>query len=307
MPIQQVRAKVNGVWTVLTYNGTSGKWEGTITAPAITSYNVNASHYYPVTVEATNMAGTVATKDDTDATIGGSLKLTVKEVTKPTITITAPTAGAYVTTNMPPITVQVRDEANGSGIKISSLVIKVDGGAAITNVSTGVTCTAVANGYDITYTPPASLADGAHTVTADIQDNDGNAATQASRSFTVDTVPPALAITSPASDGTYTANSALTVSGTTNDATSSPVTVTLKLNGVDQGAVTVSSGTWSKAITLASGLNTILVRATDAAGKYTEVTRTINLDTSTPAISAVTLTPSTVNAGASFTIAVTVA
>ena len=33
MPIQQVRAKVNNVWTILTYNGTTGKYEGTIAAP----------------------------------------------------------------------------------------------------------------------------------------------------------------------------------------------------------------------------------------------------------------------------------
>lgn len=307
MPIQQVRAKINNSWYTLTYNSSTGKYEGTIAAPNITSYNVNTGHYYPVTIEATNMAGTVATKDDTDATIGSSLKLTVKEVTKPTITITAPSAGAYLVSNTPSITIQVRDEVNGSGVKISSLAIKVDDGTTITNVSTGVTVTAVTNGYDITYVPQAALSDGSHTVTVNIQDYDGNAATQASRSFTVDTVAPTLSITYPSADGTYTANSALTASGSTNDATSSPVTVTLKLNGVDQGTVTASSGTWSKAITLAEGLNTIVVRSTDLAGKYTEVTRTIYLDTSTPAISVVTITPNPVNAGQSYVIAVTVA
>lgn len=307
MPIQQVRTKINNSWYTLTYNSSSGKYEGTIAAPNITSYNVNSGHYYPVTIEATNMAGTVATKDDTDATIGSSLRLTVKELTKPTITITAPSAGAYLASNTPGITIQVRDEANGSGIKISSLAIKIDSGTAVTNVSAGVSVSTVTGGYDITYVPQSALSDGSHTVTVNIQDNDGNAATAASRTFTVDTVPPVLSITTPSTNGTYTANSALTVSGSTNDATSSSVTMKLTLNGVDQGAVTVSSGSWSKAVTLANGLNTIVVRATDLAGKYTEVTRTINLDTSTPAISAVTITPNPVNAGQNYIIAVTVA
>ena len=37
MAVQQVRAQINGVWHVLTYNGTTGKYEKTITCP---NYNV---------------------------------------------------------------------------------------------------------------------------------------------------------------------------------------------------------------------------------------------------------------------------
>jgi hypothetical protein len=192
MAVSQVRVKINGTWTVLTYNGTSGKYEGTIAAPSITSYNVNASHYYSVTVEATDQASNVTTKDDTDSTLGSNLKLTVKEVTKPTIAFTYPASGAYLATNTPSISFQLRDETNGSGVKISSLALVVDGGATITNTSSGVTVTAATNGYDVTYVPQSALADGDHTVVIDIQDNDGNAATQVSRSFKVDTVPPTL-------------------------------------------------------------------------------------------------------------------
>ena len=71
-------------------------------------------------------------------------------------------------------------------------------------------------------------ADGSHTVTIDVKDHDGNAAAQKSTTYTVDTVPPTLNVTSPA-DGLVTNKAALTVAGTTNDATSSPVTVTIKL------------------------------------------------------------------------------
>lgn len=305
MAIQQVRTQINGTWHVLTYNSSTGKYEKTITAPNVTSYNVNSGHYYPVTVEATNTAGTVKTVNDADATVGNSLKLQVKEKVKPTIAITSPGAGAYVTNSKQPIVFQLRDEANGSGINISSLALKIDSGSTIGNGSPGMVCNAVTNGYDCTYTPPTALTDGAHSVTINVSDFDGNAATQASRSYTVDTVPPVLNVTNPA-NGFITNSAALVVAGNTNDTTSSAVTITIKLNGADQGSVPVTSGNFSKSITLANGSNTIVVTATDSAGKVTETTLTVTLDTSVPVISAVTITPNPVDAGATMIISVTV-
>lgn len=305
MSVSTVKVTINGQIYDLTYNGTSGKWEKTITAPSITSYNVNAGHYYPVQVQATDQAGNNTTKDDSDPTLGDDLKLAVKETTKPTISITSPSGGAKLTSASPTITFQLRDEVNGSGIKISSLELKIDGGTSIGNASSGMTCNAVSGGYDCTYVCQSALSEGSHTITINVQDNDGNTANQASTSFTVDTVPPALNISAPA-NGLITNNASCTVSGTTNDATTSPVTVTVKLNGVDQGAVSVNEGSFSKAITLANGSNTIIVRSTDSAGKYSEVTRTVTLDTTPPVISAVTVTPNPVNGGSTFTIEVTV-
>lgn len=103
-----------------------------------------------------------------------------------------------------------------------------------------------------------------------------------------------------------TNTAALVVQGITNDATSSSVTVTIKLNGADQGAVTVSGGSFSKSITLAEGANTIVVRSTDAAGKYSEVTRTGTLDSSVPVISAVSITPNPADTGETMIITVEV-
>lgn len=305
MAISTVKALINGTWHTLTYNGTTGKYEKTITAPNTTSYNVNAGHYYPVTIEATNTAGTIKTINDADATLGNSLKLTVKERVKPTITITSPGASSYVTNNKQAIVFQLRDEAGGSGINLTTLQLKIDGGTAFGSASTGMVCTAVTNGYDCTYTPQTALSDGAHTITINVTDYDGNTATQASRTYTVDTVPPVLNVTNPA-NSFITNTAAMVVQGTTNDATSSPVTVTIKLNNVDQGAVAVSSGSFSKSITLIEGANTIVVTAKDAANKTTTVTVTGTLDTSVPTISSVTITPNPVDAGATMVIAVAV-
>lgn len=103
MAVKTVQAIINGVTTTLTYNSSTKKYEATITAPSTSSYNNNDGHYYPVTVKATDEAGNVTTKTDSDVTLGESLKLRVKEKVAPIITITYPTASALITNNKPSI------------------------------------------------------------------------------------------------------------------------------------------------------------------------------------------------------------
>ncbi len=299
MAIKTVKATINGQTYDLTLNSASGKWEATITAPGKTSYNL-AGGYYNVSVEATNEAGT---KGSADASTVDGLKLVVKETVAPVITIVSPTAGAYVANSKQPVVFNITDETGGSGVDISTLVVKQDGTAV---AAANITHTAIANGYSVTYTPSAALRDGSHTVTINCKDHDGNAAAEKSTTYTVDTVPPTLNVTSPA-DGLITAASSVTVAGTTNDATSSPVVITISLNGADQGAVAVGSGgTFSKVVTLKKGSNTIIVKAKDAAGKESSVTRTVTLDTSVPKITAATITPNPVDTGKTMVISVTI-
>lgn len=300
MAIKTVKAVLNGQTYNLTYDASTQKWTTTMTAPGTTSYNLSGG-YYNVTVQATNDAGTVGTADA--STLDG-LKLVVKERVAPVITIVSPSSGAYVANNKQPVVFTVTDEEGGSGVDLATLVVKQDGTAV---ASSAIKSTAVTNGYSVTYTPATALTDGSHTVTIDVKDHDGNAAAQKSTTYTVDTVPPTLNVTQP-TDGLITSSGTLTVAGTTNDATSSPVTITIQLNGADQGAVTVGTGgAWSKQITLAEGSNTILVTATDAAGKQSTVSRTVTLDTSVPQIKTATITPNPVDAGATMVIAVTIA
>lgn len=297
MAIQTVQANVNGTWHTLTYNPDNQRWEATITAPGATSFN-QPGGYYNVQVRATNTAGTEGTADG--STLPG-LQLIVKETVAPVITITSPSNGARVTNSNQPVTFTVIDEAGGSGVDLESVVVKLDGSAA----SAGeVTHSAVTNGYSFTFTPASPMGDGSHTVTVDASDNDGNAAEQKSTTFIVDTVAPSLNVTSP-TDGLITNSASITVTGTTNDATSSPVTVTVQLNSQDQGAVTVeSNGSFSKAITLANGANVIVVTSTDQAGKSTSVTINVTLDTSVPQIVSATITPNPVDAGETMVISV---
>lgn len=299
MAIKTVKATINGQTYNLTLNSASGKWEATITAPGQTSYNL-AGGYYNVSVEATNEAGT---KGSADASTVNGLKLVVKETVAPVITIVSPTSGAYVANSKQPVVFNIVDESGGSGVDISTLVVKQDGTAV---AAANIAHTAIANGYSVTYTPSAALSDGSHTVTINCKDHDGNAATEKSTTYTVDTVPPTLNVTSPA-DGLITATSSVTVAGTTNDATSSPVVITISLNGTDQGAVAVGTGgTFSKVVTLKEGSNTIIVKARDSAGKESSVTRTVTLDTSVPKITAATITPNPVDTGKTMVISVTI-
>jgi hypothetical protein len=299
MSVKTVKAVINGTTHTLTYSSSSGKYEATITAPNQSSYP-ETNHYFNVQLTAEDDAGNETTIDSTDPTLGENLKLYVKEKTPPVITITSPTEGATITNNTPKITWSVTD--NDSGVDPSTITIKIDAAVA---TSTGITNTPSDNGFSCSYTP-TTLADGEHTITINASDYDGNAATAKTVTFKVDTVPPTLSVTAPINN-LITNTAALTITGTTNDVTSSPVTVKITLNSTDQGAVTVeSSGAFSKAVTLASGVNTIVITATDSAGKSSSVTRTVTLDTGAPVFNSVTITPNPVDAGQTYVISVDV-
>lgn len=300
MAVKTVQAVINGQTYNLTRNSGTGKYEATITAPNKSSYG-QANHYYDVTIKATDDAGNVTTKNSSDATLGNSLKLYVKEKVAPTQTITYPTSSALITNNKPAITWEVKD--NDSGINPNSIGITINSGTKITS---GITKTPITGGYRCSYTPASPLNEGSNVIKVDCADNDGNAATQVSVTFKVDTVPPTLNITSPA-QGLITNKATVTVKGTTNDATSSPVLVVIKVNEGEDISVTVGSdGSFTKDITLVEGNNTIKIIATDSAKKQTTVTRTVELDTKPPVFGAVTLTPNPVDSGKTFVISVEV-
>lgn len=79
----------------------------------------------------------------------------------------------------------------------------------------------------------------------------------------------------------------------------------MTLNGEDLGAVTVqSSGAFTKEVTWTEGTNTLIVKATDKAGKTSTVTRTVVYDADAPVVLSVNLDKNPVEAGMPFTITV---
>ncbi len=299
MAITKVRVKINGVWSNLTLNSSTGKWEGSITAPPETSYNQTGG-YWSVTVEATNSAGTVTTVDATDSTIGSALRLIVKETVKPVIKLVQPSNGAYISNNMLPIIFDVTDEAGGSGVKLSTVALKL-AGTTYKDGSAGMSKTAITNGYRFTYTPQAALEDGVKEIEINASDNDGNVATTVSATFTVDTIPPTLTISEPTS-GLITNQSNLIVKGITNDTTSSPVTVTIVHGSKTYEPTVDDTGTFTQAVVLTEGINTIKVTAMDAAGKTTEITLAVDLDTTVPTVKSVVMSPNPANVSGSVVI-----
>lgn len=295
MSVQTVKATINGQEYSLTLNSSTGKYEATITAPSKSSFT-KAGGYYPVTVSATDDADNTTTVSANDTQLGESLRLVVKEKVAPVIAITYPTASARITNSKPTIKWKVTDD--DSGVNAASISLKIDSGAAIT---ASITKTAITGGYECSYTPSSVLVDGSHTIAFNAKDNDGNAAAQKTVTFVIDTVAPTLTVSSP-SDNSITNKASCTVSGVTNDATSSPVTVTVNGKSVTVG----TDGAFSTTITLTEGENTITVVATDAAGKATTVTRNVTLDTGAPTFVSVSINPNPVDAGNTYVISVSV-
>lgn len=295
MAITKVRVKINGTWTNLTKNS-AGKWTGSVTAPASTSYNQSGG-YFPITVEATNSAGTVTTVDTTDTTLGSVLRLVVKETTKPVIKLVQPSNGAYISNNQLPIIFEVTDETGGSGVNASTVALKL-AGTTYKDGSTGMSKTAITDGYRFIFTPQAALSDGAKAIEITASDHDGNAAAKVTASYTVDTVPPTLTISSP-QDGLATNQKNVVLTGITNDTLSSPVTVTVMHGSASYTPAVANDGSFSQALVLTEGVNTIQIVSTDAAGKSTTINLTVTLDTSVPTIKSATFAPNPVNASAS--------
>lgn len=294
MSIASVKATINGQVYTLNWDEVSQSYKATITAPAKSSYN-QTNHYYPVSVTATDDGGNSATVNDSDPTFGSFLKLRVKEKVAPVITVTYPTAGSHISSSAPTITFTVTDD--DSGVDKNTISLTLDEGSAVT---TEIQKTPIENGYSCTYTP-SSLRDGNHSFVVNASDHDGNAASAVTTAFVVDTVPPVLTIDTP-TDNIVTNQDTVTVSGTTNDATSGPVTV--KVNDVP---VTVEeNGTFTYEFTLSEGENTITVVATDAVGKSTTVVRHVKKDTGVPVFQEITIVPNPVDAGQTYIITVKV-
>jgi outer membrane protein assembly factor BamB len=140
----------------------------------------------------------------------------------------------------------------------------------------------------------AGVPDGPHTVTVTAADSVGDTATK-QVSFTVDTTPPAVSISQPAS-GAYTGTS-VTASFTATDSGSGIASVTCQLDG---GAVSAchSGQTFSG---LAAGAHTITVTATDAAGNVTVAHTTFTAELP-PAVTAVAPATGSTTGGTSVTV-----
>lgn len=241
MALTTVRARLGDTWVTLTYNESTGRYEGTLTPQATSIHQPGG--YYSVEVEAVNDAGETASISGEQLP---SLRLVVRETTAPVLTLVSPAPG-YLTTGEPVFVFEATDEAGGSGVDPETFSLA------------GAAAEEIPGGYRFTWSPPGGWADGAHTVTASVQDHDGNEST-VSGSYTVDTVPPELLIRQPYMRHVVDDES-VTVAGEVWDVTAPAVTVT-----VAGEAVPVAGGRFEAEVALAIGENRIPVIAADGAG-----------------------------------------
>ncbi|HWR59460.1 MAG TPA: Ig-like domain-containing protein, partial [Thermodesulfovibrionales bacterium] len=189
--------------------------------------------------------------------------------------------------NTPPTgTLSINDNAEYSRTSSVTLAITAsDGtgsGVAKMCISNTDSCSAWED-YAGTKAWTLSPEDGTKTVFLWLKDNLGNAdLSPCSASITLDTLPPALTV-STLSEGGWTNNDLLNVAGQVTD------NAGIQQLTVNSAAVTTNpDGTFSHPVTLHDGPNTVVVDATDLAGNQTADSRTIYLDRLAPTITITT-------------------
>lgn len=182
----------------------------------------------------------------------------VLDMTPPVVTITAPTANAFI--NTPQITVTGTISEPVTSVTVNNTPAVVDG---------------------LSFSLTMTLAEGANTLVVKARDLAGNEGTTSALVY-LDTIPPQVTIVTPEA-GLLTRDTQVTVSGTVSEEFT---TVT-----VSTVTATVSGSNWTTAYTLSEGTNAITVKATDRAGNSGSATVDVTLDSTPP--QAPVLTPLT--------------
>ncbi len=165
-----------------------------------------------------------------------------------------------------------------------ALVGRATPGAVVTLVidegtANAITFSTMANASGDWFVFAPSLADGAHTITARVDDGQG-VMDEASVSITVDTTAPMLTVDAPI-DGLYTSDTTPEIAGTSEPGQ----VVTIAIDGAVVGNTTAdANGNWSftPAVPLADGQHVIEASTADDVGNEIRVTLQITVDTEQP-------------------------
>lgn len=177
----------------------------------------------------------------------------VRDTTAPGVAIQQPIANSV--TNSGQVTVSGNfNDATATTVKVNNANATVSGNSFTATV------------------PLVEGVNGLNVVAIDAAGNQGTA----SRNLIRDTAVPTIAISQP-SDGAFTKNALVTVTGTYSDATATTITI----NGV---AATLSGSNFTAVVSLSEGANSLHAVAIDAAQNTNQATRSITLDTAAPAI-----------------------
>ena len=244
-----VEDSISGVPSVLVNGQSAAVSGGTFSLTVTLSEGENA-----ITVTATNGAGL-------STVIYRSVTL---DTVPPVLTVESPTGGEITTSPAFTLSGTASDATSGiSSVTVNGESLELTVGA---------------------FSKAVTLLEGTNQFVFVATDNAG-LQTTVTRTVMLDTVNPALSVTSPPDD-LMTNNPALTISGTASDATSGLVSVTI--NGAP---VTVTDGAFSQTVTMEEGQNEYTIIATDAVGHTSTVTRSVVLDTTPPEFVSVDIGP----------------
>lgn len=191
-----------------------------------------------------------------------------RDAIAPTISITSPTSGSYIT-------------------GISSVQVSASDNVAVTSVSLSVDGVAISSSSIAPFTNTwnsATVSNGTHTLTVTARDAANN---RTSSSVTVsvnnvtagDVTAPTVNISSPANGASYNTGTTINIGASASDNTGVTF-LSISINGVAVGSSSSSSYTYSWNTTgAASGIYTIAATARDAAGNQGVRSITVTLNT----------------------------
>ncbi len=169
---------------------------------------------------------------------------------------------------------------SGTALPNTTVTLVLDAGTA-----TEQTVVVTSNGAGAWFVFSPTLAEGPHTLTASA-DNGNGVPSQASSTFTVDTIAPAIAITDP-SDGEFVGDANPPITGTSDP----NLTVNIVIDGVAVGStVADSNGDWSFTPTaaLTEGAHVITATVSDPAGNTASDLVNIVVDLTPPTVTLTT-------------------
>ncbi len=163
-----------------------------------------------------------------------------------------------------------------NGATSSIATINITGTVTAPNGLQQLTCngTVVTVGGSGSFSYPVTLVPGSNIFTLVATDKNGLTGS-ASRTFTLDATAPIINLTSGQTDNSITSSPQTTVSGNVDTATSS---VLVSINGAPPVAAVMTGTGFTLPVTLSSGLNTIIITATDASGKSSSIKQSVILN-----------------------------
>ncbi len=202
----------------------------------------------------------------------------------PPVVVTGPPNGSLLNTN--PVAV------SGTGADAGASVQIFEGSEAI-----GAPATADAAGN---WTASVPVSDGAHTVFAKTVDAGGASPESNTRSFTIDTTPPAIPLIAQPSEGVLIGGTTVTFSGSAEVG----ARVDVSLDALPLGTTAAGpSGSWSLTATVSKGSHIAHATATDIAGNTSALSapRSFDVTTARPVIAAPVQNGATNQATVTFT------